>query len=81
MELAWNLLPLQVEYNNAFKGVFMLRAAIIFFVLALVSVLLGAYGIAGLSLEIGKILLGVFLVLALISFVASLVSGKKQTLT
>lgn len=59
----------------------MLRAAIIFFVLALVSVLLGAYGIAGLSLEIGKILLGVFLVLALISFVASLVSGKKQTLT
>ncbi len=59
----------------------MLRAAIIFFVLALISILLGAYGIAGLSMEIGKILLTVFLILALISFVVSLVTGKKQTLT
>ena len=59
----------------------MLKAAIIFFVLALISILLGAYGIAGLSMEIGKILLTVFLMLALISFVVSLVTGKKQTLT
>lgn len=59
----------------------MLRAAIIFFVLALISILLGAYGVAGLSMEIGKILLTVFLILALISFVVSLVTGKKQTLT
>ncbi len=59
----------------------MLRAAIIFFVLALISILLGANGIAGLSMEIGKILLTVFLILAIISFVASLVTGKKQTLT
>jgi uncharacterized membrane protein YtjA (UPF0391 family) len=59
----------------------MLRAAIIFFVLALISILLGAYGIAGLSMEIGKILLTVFLILALVSFVVSLVTGKKQTLT
>lgn len=59
----------------------MLRAAIIFFVLALISIFLGAYGIAGLSMEIGKILLTVFLILALISFVVSLVTGKKQTLT
>ncbi len=56
----------------------MLRAAIIFFVLGLVSVLLGANGIAGLSIEIGKILLTVFLILAVISFVVSLVSGKKN---
>jgi uncharacterized membrane protein YtjA (UPF0391 family) len=59
----------------------MLRAAIIFFVLALISILLGADGITGLSMEIGKILLTVFLILALISFVVSLVTGKKQTLT
>jgi uncharacterized membrane protein YtjA (UPF0391 family) len=59
----------------------MLKAAIIFFVLALISILLGAYGIAGLSMEIGKILLTVFLILALVSFVVSLVTGKKQTLT
>jgi uncharacterized membrane protein YtjA (UPF0391 family) len=57
----------------------MLRAAIIFFVLGLVSVLLGANGIAGLSIEIGKILLTVFLVLAVVSFVVSIVSGKKNS--
>jgi uncharacterized membrane protein YtjA (UPF0391 family) len=59
----------------------MLRAAIIFFVLALISILLGANGIAGLSMEIGKMLLTVFLVLAVISFVVSLITGKKQRLT
>ncbi len=59
----------------------MLRAAIIFFVLAVLSILFGAYGLAGLSMEIGKLLLTVFLILAVISFVASLVTGKKQKLT
>jgi uncharacterized membrane protein YtjA (UPF0391 family) len=56
----------------------MIRAAIAFFVLALVAVLLGAYGIAGISMEVGKILLMVFLALAVLSFVGSLVGGKKQ---
>ena len=55
----------------------MLRAAIAFFVLALVSILFGMYGIAGLSLEIGRVLLFVFLVLAVVSFVASLISGRR----
>ena len=58
----------------------MLRAAIIFFVLGLVSLFLGANGVAGLSIEIGKMLLGVFIVLAVISFIASLVSGKSPRL-
>jgi uncharacterized membrane protein YtjA (UPF0391 family) len=58
----------------------MLKAAIIFFVLALISIFLGAYGVAGLSMEIGKVLLTVFLIFALISFVLSAVTGKKQTL-
>lgn len=55
----------------------MLRAAIAFFVLALIAILLGANGVAGLSLEVGKILLFVFLFLAIISFVLSIVTGKK----
>ncbi len=55
----------------------MLRAAIAFFVLGLVAILLGANGVGGLSLDIGKTLLFVFLILAVISFVASLVVGKK----
>lgn len=53
----------------------MLRAAIVFFVLALVGILLGATGFAGVSMEIGKTLLFVFLVLAAVSFVVSLVRG------
>lgn len=53
----------------------MLRAAIVFFVLGLIAILFGATGFAGLSIEIGKTLLFVFLVLAAISFIASLVMG------
>lgn len=55
----------------------MLRASIAFFVLGLVAILLGANGVAGLSIDIGKTLLFVFLILSVISFVASLVVGKK----
>jgi uncharacterized membrane protein YtjA (UPF0391 family) len=60
-----------------FKGAQMVRAAISFFILALVAYVLGANGIAGLSIEIGRILLVVFLVLAVISFLVSVVTGKK----
>jgi uncharacterized membrane protein YtjA (UPF0391 family) len=56
----------------------MLRAAITFFVLALVAILFGATGFAGVSMEIGRVLLAVFLILAAISFVASLIGGKRQ---
>jgi uncharacterized membrane protein YtjA (UPF0391 family) len=54
----------------------MLRAAIGFFVLALLAILLGANNIAGVSMEVGRMLLFVFLVLAVISFVVSLVGGR-----
>ncbi len=54
----------------------MLQAAIAFFVLALVAMILGAGNIAGVSMEIGRTLLWVFLVLAVVSFVASLVTGR-----
>lgn len=54
----------------------MLRAALGFFVLALIAILLGASGVAGVSMEIGRTLLFVFLVLAVISFLVSLVTGR-----
>lgn len=57
----------------------MLRAAIVFFVIALLAILFGATGFAGVSMEIGKTLLAVFLVLAIISFVFSLISGRKSS--
>ena len=58
----------------------MLQAAIAFFVLALVAMLFGASGIAGVSMEVGRTLLFVFLVLAVISFVASLLTGRSKRL-
>lgn len=57
----------------------MLRAAIVFFVLALLGILFGATGFAGISMDIGKALLGVFLVLAVISFILSVLSGKRSS--
>lgn len=56
----------------------MLRAAIVFFVIGLLAMFLGMNNIAGLSVELGKILLYVFLALAVISFVVSLVTGRKS---
>lgn len=55
----------------------MLRAAILFFVLGLVAVLLGANGIAGVSMEAGRLLLLVFLILAVVSFLINLTTGRK----
>lgn len=54
----------------------MVRAAIGFFVLAIVAILLGASGVAGISMDIGKTLLVVFLILAVLSFVGSLITGR-----
>ena len=53
----------------------MIRASIVFFVLGLLALLLGATGIAGVSMEIAKILLYVFLGLAVVSFLGSMMSA------
>lgn len=60
------------------REVHMLRAAIIFFIIAVVAFIFGASGIAGMSMEIGRILLMVFLALAVISFIVNLVSKRGQ---
>jgi len=49
----------------------LLGLAVLFLVIALVAYLLGAKGVAGLSMDIAKILIAVFLVL----FVLALVFG------
>lgn len=54
----------------------MLRAAIAFFILALIAILFGATGFAGVSMEIGRTLLIVFLVLAALSFIGGLFTGR-----
>ena len=56
----------------------MLRAALTFFILGLVAIFLGANGIGGLSVEIGKTLLFVFMILGAVSLMTSLVMGRKM---
>lgn len=57
----YGALPLQ------FGGGF-IELAVLFLVLALVAAVLGARGVAGLSMEIAKWLIIIFVVLAIISF-------------
>jgi len=52
----------------------MLRLAILFLVIALVAILLGFTGVAGLSMEAARIIFFVFLVL----FVVSLILGRRS---
>ncbi len=57
----------------------MLRAALLFFVLGLVAILMGARNIGGLTLEVGQTLLGLFLIFAVISLIAGLISSQKAS--
>jgi uncharacterized membrane protein YtjA (UPF0391 family) len=49
--------------------------AIVFFIIAIVAYVLGARGVAGMSAGIGRTLLFVFLILAIIVFILSFVRG------
>ncbi len=57
----------------------MLRAALAFFVLAILAYILGATGVAGISMDVGRILLVVFLVLAVLGVGAGLISGDRRS--
>jgi uncharacterized membrane protein YtjA (UPF0391 family) len=54
----------------------MLHYAVVFFVVALIAALFGFGGIAAGAVEIAKILFFVFLVLAVITFVADVLRGR-----
>lgn len=56
----------------------MLRAALAFFVLAMLAYVLGATGVAGVSMEIGRVLLVIFLVLAVLGVATGLLQGDKD---
>jgi uncharacterized membrane protein YtjA (UPF0391 family) len=53
----------------------MLRAAIAFFIIGLIAMFLGMGNVAGISMEAGRMVLFVFIALAVLSFLASLISG------
>ncbi|HEX2971015.1 MAG TPA: DUF1328 domain-containing protein [Tepidisphaeraceae bacterium] len=50
--------------------------ALIFFIIAIVAYILGARGVAGMSAEIGRVLLFVFLVLAILFAIISFIGGR-----
>ncbi len=47
----------------------LIELAVLFLVLALVAFVLGAGGIAGFSMDIAKLLIIVFVILAIVSFI------------
>jgi uncharacterized membrane protein YtjA (UPF0391 family) len=55
----------------------MIRASIFFFVFSLVAYFLGANQIAGISIEIGRVLLYFFLALSIVSMLIALFSDRK----
>lgn len=61
--MALSMLPLQL-----FSGEF-LYYALVFFVLAIVAAVVGMRGVAGISMEIARLFVLVFIVLAIVSIV------------
>ena len=58
----------------------MLRAAVSFFLMGFIAILMGINGYAGISLDAGKMLTFIFLLLAVVSFIASLVGSNKRVI-
>lgn len=56
----------------------MLKAAITFFILGLVAMLFGVFGVAGMSVDIGEMILAVFFIFALMSFIGSAEIERKR---
>ena len=63
-------IPMLAQMPSGLLGV-----AIIFFIIAILAYVLGAQGVAGMSAGIGRTLLFVFLVLAVLMVVVQLVRG------
>ena len=68
--LASSALLAQVAMPGGLLGI-----AIIFFIIAIIAYVLGAQGVAGMSAGVGRTLLFVFLVLAVLMVVVQLVRG------
>jgi len=63
LETAVSLQPLPLQFGGGF-----IELAVLFLILAVVAAVLGARGVAGLSMEVAKWLIIIFVVLAIVSF-------------
>jgi len=55
----------------------MLRVAIAFFVFAILAYILGATGVGGMSLEVGRFFLVLFLVFSVVGVAIGLIGGDR----
>jgi uncharacterized membrane protein YtjA (UPF0391 family) len=60
------------------KGLFMLRSAIIFFVLGLFVFLLGFFEVGGVTPQISKLILITFLIFSLLSFIGAITTSESK---
>ncbi len=67
----------KTTYQLKWKVKNMGKFALFFLVLGLLVLFMGAYGVAGIPLEVAKILLVVFFVFSLITFLGGMTSGNK----
>ena len=56
----------------------MFSASISFFILGIIALFLGANNVAGISIELGRILLGIFIVLSAVSLIYGLSNSEKN---
>ncbi len=56
----------------------MLKASVSFFIMGLLTFLLGAGGEANVSMQVGKNLLIVFMIFSLLSFIGGVTSGETK---
>ena len=64
--------------KSTHQEIYMTRMALAFFVLSIFAVLVGAYGIAGISIGVIKILSMIFLALGVLSYAGSLANERKK---
>jgi uncharacterized membrane protein YtjA (UPF0391 family) len=56
----------------------MLQASITFFILGIISMVFGFFGVAGISAELGETILWVFFIFALMSFLGTAKVERKK---
>lgn len=56
----------------------MLKAAFTFFILGILSMIFGLFGVGGISADLGETILWVFFIFALMSFIGSLKIERKN---
>jgi uncharacterized membrane protein YtjA (UPF0391 family) len=57
----------------------MLQASITFFILGIIAMIFGFFGVAGLSAELGETILWVFFIFALMSFLGTAKIDRKKS--